>query len=538
MNRKNLTAAVLAGLAGVAGIVGSAQAVNINPDGLGQVLIYPYYTTNGGNSTALSVVNTTGLAKAVKVRFKEGKNSREVLDFNLYLSAYDVWTAAIFNDAGTPTLRVNDNSCTVPYLYANNDGKQAFLPFGMNDQVDPDDFGDISRATEGYFEMIEMGTIDAESDTEGFVTHVNGVPPLSGGSGEDNEGAAPCKGVVDAWTITDDLTGDGGYWIDFDTGNPELDLDTPSGGLFGGAAIVNVGTGQMFSYDAKALNGFAEADLGGAGILHGEPGNSYPSLNDGNVWDAMVFMDDGQVFFSETFGRGVDAVSFVFMHDAIMNEYTTEAAVAGATEWVIAFPTKSFYTYDDGETVPPVDPFVSEWAPLTETACEPVLLDTIYDRNEQTLVTVDPSGNPIPPIVSPKPPGAVITPDPYEPFELCYEVSVIEFGPAIDPLSVEGGVSGILGSSNFHNIDNTALGFEHGWARVDMLNYETDADENGVPEQNVRNELGGLEGLPVTGFAVQGFTNGFLGEGSTTLANYGGIFQHKATRSMGSLGGT
>ena len=51
MNRKNLTAAVLAGLAGVAGIVGSAQAVNINPDGLGQVLLYPYYTTNGGNVT-------------------------------------------------------------------------------------------------------------------------------------------------------------------------------------------------------------------------------------------------------------------------------------------------------------------------------------------------------------------------------------------------------------------------------------------------------------------------------------------------------
>jgi len=53
MNRKNLTAAVLAGLAGIAGIAGTAQAVNLNPDGLGQVLIYPYYTTNGGNDTLL-----------------------------------------------------------------------------------------------------------------------------------------------------------------------------------------------------------------------------------------------------------------------------------------------------------------------------------------------------------------------------------------------------------------------------------------------------------------------------------------------------
>ena len=89
----------LAGL-GVLGVADSAQAVHINADGLGQVLIYPYYTarsTASGNAyvTALSVVNTTASAKAVKVRFLEGKNSREVLDFNLFLSQYDVWTAGI-----------------------------------------------------------------------------------------------------------------------------------------------------------------------------------------------------------------------------------------------------------------------------------------------------------------------------------------------------------------------------------------------------------------------------------------------------------
>ncbi len=38
-----------AALAGVSalGATGAAQAVNINPDGLGQVLIYPYYTARG-----------------------------------------------------------------------------------------------------------------------------------------------------------------------------------------------------------------------------------------------------------------------------------------------------------------------------------------------------------------------------------------------------------------------------------------------------------------------------------------------------------
>ena len=75
-----------------------ASAVRLSPDGHGQALIYPFYTARSlasGNAyvTALSVVNTTASAKAVKVRFLEGKNSREVLDFNLFLSQYDVWTA-------------------------------------------------------------------------------------------------------------------------------------------------------------------------------------------------------------------------------------------------------------------------------------------------------------------------------------------------------------------------------------------------------------------------------------------------------------
>src|SRR5678816_4391157 len=117
--RKSLYAA-LAGVSAL-GVTGAAQAVNLNPDGLGQVLIYPYYTTRadaGGNAytSLLSVVNTTSSAKAVKVRFLEGKNSREVLDFNLFLSKHDVWTAAILPDTTTGGAKVGtfDLSCTLP----------------------------------------------------------------------------------------------------------------------------------------------------------------------------------------------------------------------------------------------------------------------------------------------------------------------------------------------------------------------------------------------------------------------------------------
>ncbi len=46
-----------------------ADAVTLNPRGLGQVLIYPYYTANAGFGTLLTVVNTTPRGKALKVRF-------------------------------------------------------------------------------------------------------------------------------------------------------------------------------------------------------------------------------------------------------------------------------------------------------------------------------------------------------------------------------------------------------------------------------------------------------------------------------------
>jgi hypothetical protein len=60
-------------------------------------------------------------------------------------------------------------------------------------------------------------------------------------------------------------------------------------------------------------------------------------------------------------------------------------------------------------------------------------------------------------------------------------------------------------------------------------------DDEGVGDECLyRESLGNLDGLPVTGFAVNRFQNGFLGEGSNVLANYGGIFQHKYTRKMGS----
>src|SRR5436305_800531 len=119
--------AVFAALA-AAGLItstGTVQAVNLSADNRGQVLLYPYYTTradSAGNAyaTLLSVVNATASAKAVRVRFMEGKNSREVTGFNLFLSPFDVWTSAALPDttSGGAKIGTLDLSCTLPAFSA------------------------------------------------------------------------------------------------------------------------------------------------------------------------------------------------------------------------------------------------------------------------------------------------------------------------------------------------------------------------------------------------------------------------------------
>ena len=569
MNRKNLTAAVLAGLAGAVGIAGSAQAVNINPDGLGQVLLYPYYTINGDNMTLLSVVNTNDEAKAIKVRFLESENSVEVLDFNLYMSAYDVWTASI---EPQPDGRMDqscdpnpgddtDVYCTGPVLVVPEDENtcmvpafpkiQSFLPFAYQAFGDFEGDGGSQtqdRMNEGHFEMLEMGVLTAEGDfdPETMATHTT----------VDGEWLpADCAGLNKAWTtlgVGENLVQ--GEWVV----QRDKAIDPPTGGLFGGAGVVNVWEGALHTYDATAINGWSASGYSDDGFssLHTDPGNLAPNLNSGDTFMANVFLDNGTPY-SATFDgdrASVDAVSFVFMHDSLMNEYVTDQGLLARTEWVLTFPTKRFYV---DSTDAPHAPFTTAWAPVPAdsdnlaTACEIVALTGLWDREERD--EGDPDCEDLgtceedkPPIVSPPPPFIPPPPPPgIEPFELCYEVNVIRFGAAgeagIDlPAETE-----ILGkpAGAYLNFDNTDVfpdqHFKYGWARLELDDYLFDADESGDYDDDElfsRADLGGLNGLPVVGFAVNRFSNNYLPgpDGSQVLSAYGSLFNHKATRKIGS----
>jgi hypothetical protein len=470
MKRNLINMAVLStlGLAGTAGAVSTGS--------LGQVLIYPYYSVRNGNDTLISVVNTTDKPKAVKVRFLEAKNSREVLDFNLYLSKFDVWTGAITVTANGAKLTTTDTSCTVPAIPAGGVEFRNFQFSGAN--ADGEDVS-LNRTREGYIEIIEMGVplhaqigTDANGNTIYFdnaVTHQNGVPQN-------------CAAVVKDWA-------DGS----FTPGS----MTAPSGGLMGTGTLINVAKGTDFSYDPVALADFSNV------ANHTAPGSLLPSLEQASPQKSFVFHNNTAVISNwGNNGLPADPVSSLIMRTNVLNEFTVEPALAAGTDWVVNFPTKRFYVSPDTDTdADSVDknfdsPFTQDFK--LNGACEEVAL-TIFDREERTT-TSDVDFSPLPPTGK---------------NALCWEVNVLTFNN-----------TNVLGSALALNVPNQ--GFNSGWLNLAFPATVT-RPEGTFSRTMVSDEGNTFTGLPVIGFGVQQYVNGNLGG---VLSNYGGSFVHKYKRSI------
>ncbi|NDY94974.1 hypothetical protein [Wenzhouxiangella limi] len=543
MKRNTLTTAVLAGLTGIAGMASVANAVNVNPDGLGQVLLFPYYSARGGNDTLISIVNTAERGKAVKVRFIEALNSREVLDFNLYMSPFDVWTASITaTDGGGAKMVTRDTSCTVPYFVGDSEdgvGEQEFLDFeytGARTNFDGGPQG-IERTASGYIEVIEMaemavgegGSYDPNEDgiTPGIVEwaskHVNGVPRA-------------CSLLERFWTQNDPVA----LWLQsanfgFTSGTgEEATFNGATGGLYGSGSIINVADGTMFSYNATAIDGFWAAGTGS----HTNPGSVLPGLNSGTNAESFVF-DNGALENNQWDSTTpVLALNAALTLDQVLNEYVTDADINARTEWVMTFPTRRFHVdalgkglIDPGDDAIP--PFTRTWFYTVDDgavdrrffACEDMSI-SFWDREEQTEgIDVGP------PIVSPPPPEQA--PDL---FQLCAEANVIRFA-SDDSLPDATEILGEpLRESPFRSLGytNFELPFDSGWARFELgaipSNSGVFEDNDGVRRSVSSTDGRQVFGLPVVGFGVTTYTNGDAGAG--VLANYGGTYQHRGTRAF------
>jgi hypothetical protein len=496
MKKNTLNTAVLASLAGVAGIANISNAVYVNADGTGQVLLYPYYTAQRDNQTLLSIVNTTTQGKAVKIRFLEGRNSREVLDFNLFLSPEDVWTAAVLSaSALSPTgsnaevpaaLGTFDQSCVVPGFIRSARGGNlsltSFVNYAYSGTFDDTGPTSLDRTREGHIEIIEMATV-VPGAVLSAITHAN------------TTGLPTCANLPDA---TGAFAG------------------PPTGGLFGGAAILDISQGSYINYNAIALEDFAStANFTSSGSVQ-------PDLTTSNA--RSDYFVNGQLVRSTwgtagvgtptTIGQRIDAVSSLFMSETLIGEWNTERFTDASSEWVITFPTKRFYV--DTGTTAAIPPFTNGFT--NGQSCD-TLAFRILDREEFTSVA-----------------GQTISPPaPQQGNALCYETNILTFNQALT--NVGAGASSptrTLRSALARNLNTPNQSYtgatQAGWMKIGLTNNPLQASVQRLQRASVEGHINA--GLPAQGFWALQILNTNVAAGQAPR-NYGGAYDLKRSRVCG-----
>lgn len=317
----------------------TAGAVKISTNGVGEVILVPYYTVQGENSTLLSITNVSNQVKAVKVRFMESQHGLSAGSVNLYLPPNDMWTGNIVNNGEGAKVITYDPSCTVPVV-----GENGFALNNLHYQSDQGDAG-LGRTKEGYVEILDMGVVTDPSLVKAI--SFDGAKP-------DN-----CSLVVTSW-------GQGGKWrVD-----PNDGMNNEFGDLMAQANIINVQDGVEYSQPLTVLTEFSDSST----ALHTAPQVLTPSLESASP--AHSKNPD------ENWSKSIDAVSGLLMAENLFNEFTVNGAVSATSEWNITFPTKHFYTDVEGNR----QPFTSKFG--VDGACEAVQIK-YWNRDTKTQTEVD-----------------------------------------------------------------------------------------------------------------------------------------------------
>ena len=373
MFKKTKIAAVSAAILGLSSM--AAQAVSLNDAGSeGQVLVFPYYNVDNNYVTLYNIVNTTGAYKALKLRFRESENSNDVLDFNVYLSPFDVFTLnltkAPLPDLGV-VLKTADKSCTHPAIPA--DG----VLFRHTAYASTD----VRDVREGYLEVIEMGelnehtTIDDGSEdgqliaSEGVLhEQPNGVPFdctvidqawqqgvfLQGGA---RSNIGPLDSVdADSPTYPEqNIPSDIGFYGQ----STAPGLTEPTGGIVGTSILVDVANVAGFVVEPASLTNYSTRAQ--HYLSSDESFYLLPSLASGNVNFAR---DNGDVATYSTTRRdwGLDDIEIaprsgvpsginpMPVADALLVEELSNQYFLGPntlTDWVVSTPMRKHAIYND-----------------------------------------------------------------------------------------------------------------------------------------------------------------------------------------------
>ena len=474
----------------------SVQAANIANDGIGEVLIFPYYTARGGWQSYFNITNTSERTILVKVRWHEGVNSRDARDFNIALSPYDVWTAAVIPDPDGEGARVvtSDNSCTAPALTHEDTDRPNLKGVDFTNHAFKGKYEDggselIGRTKEGYFSVYVMAVAKKENndiidpptrdlpDGE-IITIAEAVEHTD--AGLNNEGIPKDCSVFVKENIKFEKgqksllgSNDTTSWLVFNEAKPgqEGEFHEPNNVLRGRAVLINPADGIAMGYDPTVIANFynptergkfAGMDSDANDTMMASASTAFPNMDSAKP-PAVSWVDDTPGFFPQgassavagfgvvrnvsaseataTYGigdgRSVDAISLLFNRAAIVNDYNI--AGESETDWVLTLPTKRFYVDTDAHKFAGIQ----TEGPSIEPFADSVNGEPFNDNNHITNIEANDGESCFD--VSMRvwdreegelttPGGLDFSPAPDGPGanQFCYETNIISFGEAVD----------------------------------------------------------------------------------------------------------
>ena len=327
----------------------AAQTRRFNGDGLGHVLLVPYFTTNGGNKSLLNIVNTDQVnGKAVKLRYRNALNSDDIFDITIYLSPGDVWAADVAEENGFSRLVTDDTSCTLPTaaeIKAKDNGR-----FKTNRVLGGAATGAI-QTREGYIEILNS------ADIRPFLNDVNGNPDVT----KPNPLYAATKHVDGKVSCNPAILNAQATPLSNDANSPNSPRNRgyswPTGGLFANWVIVNAADKASFSGEAAAVVAATDNQVA-VGNLVWFPQttdsvsaavaatlSADPLLASGRVEAAMYDFPDLSTPYTTLAADPVAqalALSNSMAVKSVSNEYLTGAGGAFATDWVFSMPTRRY----------------------------------------------------------------------------------------------------------------------------------------------------------------------------------------------------
>lgn len=277
-----------------------ASAVMLSQHKQGQVLVFPYYGTLGGNNTNITVSSDSRNEKAIKVLFFD-RLGNAAMSLNVYLGVRASWVASLSQVDGKTVLKMPGRSCTAP-TYGDGSGSIE-VPL-----------------TSGFLEVIEMGTI---SDDE-IITKIR---------------EQDCEALNAIWA-------ENGQWSQ----DPDFGIAAPNGKLRGSAMLINIEQGTMYSFVASALTQFSDIPQ------HTAPDSLLPDLTsahdagtDNGATTSIICYElrDTPSCIEDTFDRPVDAVAAAMSATQLKGEYSTESRINAKSEVILTYPLRAFYAAEN-----------------------------------------------------------------------------------------------------------------------------------------------------------------------------------------------